>query len=75
MENYNHNIWPINVMRVFGVFPKSNRNSLNSLNSWNQINHVSMNWAQFKDPVSHMFLAGSVVASWSIFLIEFSENI
>ena len=25
-----------------------------------------MNWAQFKDPVSHMCLAGSVVASWSI---------
>ena len=23
-----------------------------------------MNWAQFKDPVSHMCLAGSVVASW-----------
>ena len=25
-----------------------------------------MNWAQFKDPVSHMFLAGAVVASWSL---------
>ena len=25
-----------------------------------------MKWAQFKDPVSHMCLAGSVVASWSI---------
>ena len=25
-----------------------------------------MNWAQFKDPVSHMCLAGSVVASWSL---------
>ena len=23
-----------------------------------------MNWAQFKDPVSHMYLAGTVVASW-----------
>ena len=25
-----------------------------------------MNWAQFKDPVSHMCLAGGVVASWSL---------
>ena len=49
-----------------------------------------MIWAQFKDPVSHMFLAGTVVASWSltqgvagsssftvmtnIFVTEFSEN-
>ena len=50
-----------------------------------------MNWTQFKDPVSHMCLAGAVVASWSlteevagsspfavmtnIFVTEFSENI
>ena len=47
-----------------------------------------MNWAQFKDPVSHMCLAGTVVASWSLiqevagsspfndkfFVIEFSEK-
>ena len=25
-----------------------------------------MNWAQYKDPVSHMCLAGTVVASWSL---------
>ena len=25
-----------------------------------------MNWDQFKDPVSHMCLAGTVVASWSL---------
>ena len=25
-----------------------------------------MNWAQFKDPVSHMCLAGTVVACWSL---------
>ena len=25
-----------------------------------------MNWAQFKDPVSHMCFAGTVVASWSL---------
>ena len=23
-----------------------------------------MNWCEFKDPVSHMSLAGTVVASW-----------
>ena len=25
-----------------------------------------MNWAQFKDPVSHMCLADAVVSSWSL---------
>ena len=25
-----------------------------------------MNWDQFKDPVSHMCLAGAVVAFWSL---------
>ena len=25
-----------------------------------------MNWAQFKDPVFHMCLAGTVVAAWSL---------
>ena len=44
-----------------------------------------MNWAQFKDPVSHMCLAGAVVAQevaglspftvmTNIFATEFSEN-
>ena len=49
-----------------------------------------MNWAHFKDPVSHICLAGVVVASWSltqevaglspltlmtnIFVTEFTEN-
>ena len=48
-----------------------------------------MNWTEFKDPVSHVCLAGAVVASWSltqevagsstftvmtnIFVTEFSE--
>ena len=48
-----------------------------------------MNWTQFTDPVSHMCLAGTVVASWSltqemvrsspftvmtnVFVIEFAE--
>ena len=50
-----------------------------------------MNWTQFKDPVSHMCLAGTVVVSWSliqevagsspftlmtnIFVTDFSENV
>ena len=25
-----------------------------------------MNWSQFKDPVSYMYLAGTVVVSWCI---------
>ena len=48
-----------------------------------------MNWAQFYDPVSHLFLAGAAVSSWfltqevagsspftvmtNIFVTEFSE--
>ena len=39
-------------------------NLVNSANSRNLINHWSMNWAQFKHPVSHMCLAGTVVASY-----------
>ena len=35
------------------------------MNSENLINHWNINWTQFKDPVSNMCLAGSVVASWS----------
>ena len=49
-----------------GVFPKWNRNSLNSANSENLINHGSMNWAQCKDPVFQMCLAGAVVATWCL---------
>ena len=41
-------------------------NSVNSANSGNLINHWSMNWVQFEDPISHMCLAGAVVASWSL---------
>ena len=41
-------------------------NSVNSANSGNLINHWSMNWAQFKNPVYHMCLAGAVVASWPL---------
>ena len=41
------------------VFPKWNGNSGNLINHW------SMNWDQFKDPVSHLCLAGAVIAFWS----------
>ena len=47
-------------------FPKLNSNSVNSANSENLINHWCMNWAQFKDLVSHMCLAGTVVACWFV---------
>ena len=46
-----------------GVFPKWNKNSGNS---GNLINHWSITWAQFKDPVSNMSLAGAVVAPQSL---------
>ena len=41
-------------------------NSVNSANSGNLINHSSMNWGQFKDPVSQMCLAGVVLASLTL---------
>ena len=37
-----------------------------SLNSGNPINHSSMNWAQFKDPVSHVCLADTLAVFWSL---------
>ena len=36
--------------------------SLNSANSENLKNH----WVQFKDPVSHMCLAGTLISLWSL---------
>ena len=33
-----------------------------------------MNWAQFKDPIFHMCLAGSMVASWSLTLEAAGSN-
>ena len=40
--------------------------SLNrTANSRKLINHWSMSWAQFKDTVSPMCIAGAVVASWT----------
>ena len=51
------------VEKYNGVFTKWNGNSVNS---GNLINHWSMNWVQFKDPLSHMCLAGTVVSSWSL---------
>ena len=41
-------------------------NILNSAKYENLINHLRMNWAQFKYPVSPMCLAGTVVISWSL---------
>ena len=52
--------------RVNGVFAKWIRNSVNSANSGNLINHWSINWGQFKDPLSYLRLDGAVVASWSL---------
>ena len=46
-----------------GVFPQWKENSENSRNL---TNCLSMNRGQFKDPVSHMCLAGDVVASCSL---------
>ena len=70
---------------IYAVFAKWNRNSMNSANSGNR--YVTEAWigVQFKDPVSHMCLAGTVVvALWSLtqevcrfelsFVTEFSEN-
>ena len=42
---------------------ESSFNSVNSANSENLINQSSMNWAEFKKPLSHVCLAGAVVGS------------
>ena len=56
----------INLLWESGVFPKWSRNSLNIGNSENLINHWSMKWVHFQDPVFNMYLAGTLVASWSL---------
>ena len=53
-------------MSLIGVFPNGAQFSLNSANSGTLINHSSMNWAQFKDPVFHLCLVGTVVACWPL---------
>ena len=44
-----------------GVFLNGTELPLNSANSGNLINHQNMNWAQFKDPVSHMHVSSSTL--------------
>ena len=54
---------------TIGVFPNGEELSVNwviSVNSGNLINQWSMKWAQFKDPVSHMCLAGTVIPFWCL---------
>ena len=46
------------IVQHIRVFPKCNGNSVNSANSGD------LNWGQFKDPVTRLFLSGAVVASW-----------
>ena len=58
--------WCKSERQHIGVFPKWEKFSLNSAKSGNQINHWSMNWAEFKDPVPHMSCTGAVVACWSL---------
>ena len=67
-----HVIWVISITHMCALceaiefFLNEAELSLNSVNSGNLINHWSMNWSQFKDPVPHMCLAGAVAASWSL---------
>ena len=44
------------ILEFFLNVAELSTNSVNSANSGNLINHWSMNWAQFKDPISHMCL-------------------
>ena len=60
-----HSGWAQYIL-VIGVFPTQSR-TFTKFNEFSESeNYWSMNWAQFKDPVSHMRLAGAVVASWSL---------
>ena len=53
-------------LKVFSLYtrvlPKWIRSSVHS---GNMIDHCSMNWSQFKDPLYYLCLAGAV-ASWSL---------
>ena len=51
-------------MEFFPSGAELSLNSVNSSNSGNLINRRNMNWGQFKDPISHMCLAGAVVVCW-----------
>ena len=78
-------------LEIFLNGAKHSLNSVNLADSGKLINHLSMDWAEFKDHVCHVCLADAVVASWSltqevaglspftvmtnIFVTEFSENI
>ena len=47
-------------------FPEWSKLPLNSVNSGNLTNHINMNEAQLKDPVSPICLGGNVVAFWCL---------
>ena len=32
------------------------------------VNHLSINWTQFKYPLCYLCLAGAVVGSWSLYI-------
>ena len=58
--------WIMYRIGPIGVFPKWHRNSHNSETLGNLINHWSMNWTQFNDSASHMYLSGAEVAYSSL---------
>ena len=51
------------ILKLFLNGAELSLNSVISGNSENLINHLSMNWAKFRDPVFPMCLDGTVVAS------------
>ena len=55
--------WINTQVRLIGVFPKWKGNSMNSVNLGNPMNHWSINWGHFKDPLYYLCLAGAAVAS------------
>ena len=62
-------LWTVSDKKNNGFFLNGAEISFNSVisaNSGNLINHWSMNWAQFKDPVFHRCLGIDVVVSWSL---------
>ena len=58
--------------RKYWSFPKMERKFSKFRESTNQ---WSMNWGQFKDPVSHLCVAGAVVPSWSLTLVAAGSNL
>ena len=74
LEKDNWVLSSLDLLLDIRVFPKRNGNSMYPANSGNLINQWSINYVQLKDPVSHLCLVGTEVASKSLILETAGSN-